>query len=705
MINFGSLKAIRFSRQTLLLIAVSFAFSVICRLYWVGWASEYLPFFWNGQLMISTNDGYAFAEGARDMIAGFHQPNDLSYFGRSMPTLTYWLASILPFKFESILLYMSVFFSSLIVIPVILISREYGVIRAGFVAALLASVANSYYNRTMAGYYDTDMLTIVLPMMSVWAMIRLVEQKTRVNLIFIPLFILLDDWWYPSSYSLNFAMIGMFFVYTFIFDRKNRLFYEALIFMIIALTHMDFWLKIVLIFGIYAFIYFRPNLCDKRVIAGFGAISIGFFAFYGGLDPIWFQVKFYIFRGIADNPEIAFQYFNVNQTIRESSTVDLITFSERISGNIITFVFALIGVIMLCFKFRSFLLALPILFLGFLALKGGLRFTIYSVPVMAIGFGFMARFVVVEFVKLNRWDAKIALIGISFLALLPCLQHIRGYKVPTVFYQSEVESINKLQKIANREDYVLAWWDYGYPLRYYADVKTLIDGGKHLGKDNFAVSFALGEEQVRSANMARLEVEYTERKFGEKFSSNLSQMLKEHNSSNVNEFLSSLNDRNFTLPSKTREIYYFLPDRMMEIFATVLQFSRLDLIDGKATGSPLFFSSSMLYKNENGIDITGGFVLPNDMAYISYYGEKIPINTYFEVGLDEKSKLVSKAYKRDNDSKLYVIFMKDYSRFLILDESVLKSVYIQLFVFENYDKELFEPVILNGAVKIYRLKK
>ena len=97
--------------------------------------------------------------------------------------------------------------------------------------------------------------------------------------------------------------------------------------------------------------------------------------------------------------------------------------------------------------------------------------------------------------------------------------------------------------------------------------------------------------------------------------------------------------------------------------------------------------------------------MPNDMAYISYYGEKIPINTYFEVGLDEKSKLVSKAYKRDNDSKLYVIFMKDYSRFLILDESVLKSVYIQLFVFENYDKELFEPVILNGAVKIYRLKK
>ncbi len=47
--------------------------------------------------MIISNDGYAFAEGARDMIAGFHQPNDLSYYGSSLSTLTYWLYKITPF--------------------------------------------------------------------------------------------------------------------------------------------------------------------------------------------------------------------------------------------------------------------------------------------------------------------------------------------------------------------------------------------------------------------------------------------------------------------------------------------------------------------------------------------------------------------------------------------------------------------------------
>ena len=97
--------------------------------------------------------------------------------------------------------------------------------------------------------------------------------------------------------------------------------------------------------------------------------------------------------------------------------------------------------------------------------------------------------------------------------------------------------------------------------------------------------------------------------------------------------------------------------------------------------------------------------MPSDMSHILYFGEKIPINTYFEVGYDENSKLTAKAYKRSENSRYYVVFMKDYERFLILDESTLNSTYIQLFVFENYDKELFEPIVLNGAVKIYRLLK
>jgi dolichyl-diphosphooligosaccharide--protein glycosyltransferase/undecaprenyl-diphosphooligosaccharide--protein glycosyltransferase len=48
--------------------------------------------------------------------------------------------------------------------------------------------------------------------------------------------------------------------------------------------------------------------------------------------------------------------------------------------------------------------------------------------------------------------------------------------------------------------------------------------------------------------------------------------------------------------------------------------------------------------------------------------------------------------------------MASYGRFLIVDDYFLKSMYIQMFVFENYDKTLFEPIVIDPMTKIYKLK-
>jgi len=48
--------------------------------------------------------------------------------------------------------------------------------------------------------------------------------------------------------------------------------------------------------------------------------------------------------------------------------------------------------------------------------------------------------------------------------------------------------------------------------------------------------------------------------------------------------------------------------------------------------------------------------------------------------------------------------MPEYRHFLVVDDFYLNSTYLQLFVFGNYDKELFEPVITHPMAKIYKLK-
>jgi len=41
---------------------------------------------------------------------------------------------------------------------------------------------------------------------------------------------------------------------------------------------------------------------------------------------------------------------------------------------------------------------------------------------------------------------------------------------------------------------------------------------------------------------------------------------------------------------------------------------------------------------------------------------------------------------------------------LIVDEKTYNSMFIQLMVLENYNKKLFEPVILTPSAKVYKLK-
>lgn len=60
----------------------------------------------------------------------------------------------------------------------------------------------------------------------------------------------------------------------------------------------------------------------------------------GGVDPILYQLKFYIFRSDESaNLTQGFMYFNVNQTIQEVENVDLSEFMRRISGSEIVFCF------------------------------------------------------------------------------------------------------------------------------------------------------------------------------------------------------------------------------------------------------------------------------------------------------------------------------------------------------------------------------
>lgn len=697
------MKEINFNSRVMVVIfmVLTFAFGVVARLYWVDWASDFPEMMHDGMLMINTNDGYAFAEGARDIIAGFHQPNDLSYVWSSLSKFTAFLYNVTPFELETILLYMSVFFSSLIVVPIILIAREFKATEAGFIAAAAAVVAVSYYNRTMAGYYDTDMLNIVLPVFVLWGFIRVTVKQDRFSIIIAPLFSLAYHWWYASSFTLVAGMVGIFFLYTLVFERKSLQNYQTLILLVISLTNISPAFRLALIAVLYI-VFMKKE--DMKLTAILGLLTFLLFIAKGGLNPVWFMLKFYVVRDVTEVSSQNFHFFSVNQTIQESGTMDWDYFMTRISSHPAFFILGILGYILFCFKHKAFLISLPILGLGLLSVKSGLRFTIYATPIMALGLGFFVDFLLNQF-KIKGFLKLGCIIVFSAVAVWPAINHIKNYKSPTVFFAPEVDVLEKLKAVADREDYAIAWWDYGYPIRYYADVKTLIDGGKHLGNHNFPVSFALTKDMVSSANMSRLAVEYTEKQFRDKNrTSPLKSMMKDYNFSDPNLFLTSLSLKDFNLPTKTRDIYYYLPRRMIDIYNVISLFSNLDLTTGKSNSQQIFTSTRFVKSNNEGLVLDNGMILTVDMKNIVFSSQVIPIKAIYETKYDENDKFSLNEILVNKDGNLNIIILSD-GTFVILDNEAFKSAYVQLFMLERYDPEIFELTISTPVAKVYKLKR
>ncbi len=703
--------ALSTNKQTLLFILIAFLFSFSLRLIWVYQFNDYEQFKFNNEFMINTNDGYYWAEGARDILSGDQNINKNSPIHTATSQLTALIAKILPFSFESIIFYIPAFFASLIVIPIILIGRSIDKLEVGFIAALLASIAWSYYNRTMVGYYDTDFLNIVFPTVLLWSLIWAIRTQKEKYLLITALDILAYRWWYPQSYSLEFAFFGLilgFVVYQYIKKESYQFNLVLLTFMMFAMMGLDGYFRLSIVIGLFLLLKFKNNIFQKNIYFLF-VLSLILFMATGGFDPIWGQLKGYVFKDTISTvgEDLQLHYYTVMQTIREASKIPFETLANRISGHTITFIFSIIGYVWLILRHPVMLLTLPMLGLGFLAYSSGLRFTIYAVPVMAFGIAFLL-YELSQYMK--NFSLRHIFLSLTTIAVLaPNIQHIIKYRIPTVFTKDEVMVLDKLKNIASRDDYVVSWWDYGYPIRYYSDTKTLSDGGKHSGAVNFPISFALTNPQKEAANILRLDVEYTEKtvnanKFDkDRNRTNISNMTLDYGFKDTNDFLISLQDT-IKLPNKTRDIYLYLPNKMLNIYPTVQLFSNIDLMSGKHKNSPFFYRTTSFQDNQNIIDLQNNFIINKQTGQIKLNNQKISINNFVKTFYDNNGNLQKQIQTIDTQSPLNVIYMSEYGQFLVVDNGVYNSTYFQLFVLENYDENLFEPIILTPLAKVYKLK-
>ncbi|EJF07644.1 putative membrane protein, required for N-linked glycosylation [Thiovulum sp. ES] len=716
--------------QLFFAILFAFLFSVGMRYIWVDQFSAVESFKWLGELMINTNDGYYFAEGARDLLNGQTEYNSIdgSPVHNPVAQLTAFFASILPFSFETTILWMPSFLGSLLVIPLILIGQALKQPLMGFIAGVVGAVTWSYYNRTMTGYYDSDMLAIVLPTFVLWGIIVAIKKRENSFLLFAPLFEVVYLYWYPQGFSLSLALIGMTFIYTVMLERKEMYNYKLMSIFFIALFPIEAYIKIAVIIALFGVIFWLENIdhytdheenetdsdevvnlkkkakkrkitFDRYIIAVF-LISGVALLFSGAFDSIIAQLKSYVGRAesaVGGTDEIQLKYYNVVQTVREASAIPFDVFVNRISGHPITFWISSLGVLLLIFRFRIMLIAIPMIGLGFLAYQNGLRFTVYAVPIYALGLGYLITIIVKDF-NTNLLKYAFATI-LTTLALYPNYIHIKEYKVPVVFNKNEVAVLDELKQMAKSDDYTMAWWDYGYPIRYYADTRTFVDGAKHSGNRNYPASFSLMRDPIASANMARFSAEYFNNGKPE-----ISHMMKDLGLTNPDEFIAGIHRSKFKLPAKTRDVYYYLPLRMLNILPTVGLFSQIDLKTGNQKIRPFFYQTDNFKDTGKEIVLGGGLSFDKTKGTLKVGNQEKPIDSFFITQYQKNGQMKTQRMQLRAGAGISIIFMQSYGKMIVVDNYTLNSAYFQLFILETYPRELFEPVILTPIAKVFRLK-
>ena len=688
-------------KWTLGLILLAYLFSVGIRMIWVQWASGFPEFYWHGQLMINTNDGYAWASGAQKVLDGTlqHNPRVPDLWYTATVTLSYFAAKFLPFSLDTVILYMPTVISSLVVIPLVLIGRLYGMTIVGFFAALLGSVTWSYYNRTMTGYYDTDMFSAMAPMFIVYFLLAANHRKSIAFALMGALSIVIYPFLYNQGRAMIFAISVLYIFYVWAMHRKETFAYPSIA--IVAAAMLPVWwpLKVLAVLLVYGGVRSGKLKDEQTKILALGLTAL-FLLTGDGVNFIYHKVMRYAER---DSAQQGLHFFNVVNTIREAGHIPFDLLAKRISGSVPGFFLALVGYMMLLARYRAFVITLPLMGLGLFAWWGGLRFTVYAVPVAALGLVYLF-YVAASYLKGRTWQVALPAL-LTGVALYPNITHIIGYKVPTVFNKSEVEVLDRLKKLGSDKDYVITWWDYGYPIWYYGDKNTLIDGAKH-SHDNFIVSEILTtDSQLEAARLSRIAVE-TYVNSGYKTVADTIFKNGKPDQVDPNEYLAQLRktDLSVELPSKSRDVYLYLPWRMNAIFPTVSVFSNIDLTTGRKKRRPLFMATVATKNTKDRIYFGNGAILEKSRGTLLLGKEAIPLKAFVVAQLARDGHVAVRKQSVFPNGPVIVLFAKDYGRFFILDERMYNSTYVKLFFLGEYDPKLFEPVVISPWAKVFRVK-
>lgn len=697
----------------LLFAVIIMLFSASIRYIWITEFSDVDAYQWNDEIMLTTNDAYHYATSAKLAVDGqIHNNSQLTHnplFGENGAIIAAaWLtAKLTSWSMDTITLYLPIILPGITGVLVLLIGHMLGSSVTGLLGGLMTVSSKIFLVRTRAGYFDTDLMTMIIPLALIYLLLRAMKTEDLRNALVASLMLTTQTFFYNNAPLLSETIIILFIGYTALLKRENIYYLGSILILLPAMVSFDIptSIRIALIIGAYFIVsHHKTELEWLKKWTLLGTLAVLPLSHLG--ERGWDKISYFFTPSdtTSSSDNISFTYTSIASTVEEVKQIPWDKIIDLISSSEIIFYLSLTGLLLLILlRFKSVLL-LGLLALGATSIAAGERFTIFAVPPLSLGFSFLV-FIIAQgfrgFSINDRIMSKNIVQGVVVALLIAPTLYINSsfaktYNAPPILVRDEAMVLDAMGQVSQPHDKIISWWDYGYEIHYFAGRQTIASGSAS-PQQLFVLSTILSSHNPQLvANIAKM--------LSENGTEDIEKHMKRNAKTGQPLFAGIMESRGTIVPEKSHDKYIYMPSRMIDILPTIYSMSAKNLLTGERFPYTLYLGQNAkktgpLWEIDGSIEInleTGEMKSPQGIATLA---------KYIEIGAANGSKPIPNIVQFAGAStNITLLFLKDYNKILLVDDNTLNSTFIKMFFFEEFDSNLFDLRIRNNFAKVYRIK-
>lgn len=706
-----------------------------------------------GERLLATHDAYHWVAGAEGFEFGVGHP--MSELLRILAAMTFSSAAEVAFWLPAMM-------ASLVAVVVFGWAWAMGAMEVGVCAGVLASLAPGFLARTLLGYCDTDLVTLLFPLLmglapAFWVVcfLRTPQEWLTIVLwrlrnhdtaleealaasnhavcyggtwraeILHPLWTVmlalcgLLGWWgqewhsmFPYLVRYNTVLLVCLIGVLGKPGTRRQLFTGALIYalpmlggvggfavaLLVALAASGRWPKA------------QALLRKRTFVAGLWVLVLVLFLDVSVFQTMLNSAASYIKR----SGDVADKATAIDPLVYPSVAQSIIEVQDLSIPEVLAYFhpwhpLALAGVVGFCllaFVRPDALFLLPLLGLGFLSVKLGGRMVMFGAPIMALGLCVPLHYLAGRILRddLRRFRPRFA-ISLLLLCIFgwPFVDVIPAMTQGPILNRRHAEALRHIRDATPADSFVWVWWDWGYSTHYFARRSTIADGASHGGPSLYVPAATFTTDNPR---FARQFIKYTASKGN--VPGNVFENLK---GSEAADLMHRLRTQDMKIEAPGSQ-YIVVSFDMLRLGFWISTFGNWDFLTRESKGYAISMVPQQLsYSLDNGEILVHGNASRIQAATIDVFGDgKLDRRDYIMKRDPHNENAIANYYELqqnlENRRNVHFLFNKVTGEKLVVDDQLYNSLMVQLLVCSPDDTRFaphFRLVYDNVFTRVYEV--